>query len=83
MKIVKVYSTPACGYCKMAKEYFAENNVEFEDYDVAVDEEKRKEMVDKTGQMGVPVITIGEEGAEPEVIIGFNKQQIAELLGLK
>ena len=82
MKTVKVYSTPACGYCKMAKEFFAENNVKFEDYDVAVDEEKRKEMVDKTGQMGVPVIMIGDEGAEPEVIIGFDKARVSELLGL-
>ncbi|MCK5592316.1 MAG: NrdH-redoxin, partial [Candidatus Pacebacteria bacterium] len=57
MKIVKVYSTSACGYCKMAKEFFTENNIEFEDYDVAADEAKRDEMVEKTGQMGVPVIT--------------------------
>lgn len=82
MKSVKIYSTPTCGYCKMAKEYFAENNVEFEDYDVAVDAEKRNEMVEKTGQMGVPVIIIGDEGEDPEVVIGFDKPKIAELLGL-
>ncbi|MCK5096330.1 MAG: NrdH-redoxin [Candidatus Pacebacteria bacterium] len=82
MKIVKVYSTSACGYCKMAKEFFTENNIEFEDYDVAADEAKRDEMVEKTGQMGVPVITIGDEGAEPEVVIGFDKPRISELLGL-
>ena len=82
MNIVKVYSTSACGYCKMAKEFFTENNIEFEDYDVAADEAKRDEMVEKTGQMGVPVITIGDEGAEPEVVIGFDKPRISELLGL-
>ena len=66
----------------MAKEFFTENNIEFEDYDVAADEAKRDEMVEKTGQMGVPVITIGDEGAEPEVVIGFDKPRISELLGL-
>ena len=82
MKKVTVYSTPTCGYCKMAKEFFTENNVEYNDYDVAADEEKRDEMIEKTGQMGVPVITIGDEGAEPEVIIGFDRPRISALLGL-
>ena len=82
MKKVEVYSTPTCGYCKMAKEYFTENNVEFTEYDVAADEAKRNEMVEKTGQMGVPVITVADEGAEPEIIIGFDKARLAELLGL-
>jgi glutaredoxin len=66
----------------MAKEYFTENNVAFEDYDVAADVEKRNEMVSTTGQMGVPVIMVAEEGKEPEVVIGFDKPRLAELLGL-
>jgi glutaredoxin 3 len=82
MKTVTIYSTPSCGYCKMAKEYFTENDVAFEDYDVAADVEKRNEMIEKTGQMGVPVIMIAEEGADPEVVIGFDKPRLAELLGL-
>ena len=82
MKKVEIYSTPTCGYCKMAKEYFTENKVEFTEYDVAADEEKRNEMVEKTGQMGVPVIVVSEEGSEPEVIIGFDKTRLVELLGL-
>jgi len=61
----------------MAKEFFKENNVEFTDHDVASDVEMRKEMIDKSGQMGVPVIFIGED-----MVIGFDKPKITELLGL-
>ena len=64
-------------YCKMAKEYFEENGVEYTDHDVAVDEVARKEMMDKTGQMGVPVIDI-----DGEAVIGFDREKLAELLGL-
>jgi len=80
MKKVKIYSTATCMYCKMAKEYFAANNVPYEDYNVGTDIEKRKEMLDLSGQMGVPVITV--EG-EAEPIIGFDKPRLAALLGLK
>ncbi len=59
----------------MAKDYFKANDVAFTDYDVASDLEKRKEMVDMTGQMGVPVIRIGDD-----VVIGFDEAKIAELL---
>ncbi len=77
MKNVTIYSTPTCHFCHMAKDFFTENNVAFTDYDVATDMDKRAEMVDKSGQMGVPVIFIGDD-----MIIGFNKPKIAELLGL-
>lgn len=82
MKTVKIYSTPTCGYCKMAKEYFTENKVAYTEYDVAADEEKRNEMIATTGQMGVPVIMVGEEGATPEIVIGFDRSKLAQLLGL-
>ena len=61
-----------------------ENNIEFTDYNVAEDGEKRKEMMDKTGQMGVPVIIISEEGENPtsETLIGFDKTKLSELLGV-
>ncbi len=72
-----MYSTPTCGYCNIAKDYFDENNVEYEVFDVSVDEKKRQELVDKSGQMGVPVIEIGDE-----VVIGFDQARIAELLEL-
>jgi glutaredoxin len=66
----------------MAKEYFTENNVAYTEYDVAADEVKRNEMITKTGQMGVPVIMIGDEGAEPEIVVGFDRPKLAGLLGL-
>ncbi len=77
MKEVVIYSTPTCQFCNMAKAYFRENNIPFTDYNVAEDVQKRMEMVELTGQMGVPVIKIGDE-----IIIGFNQPRIAELLGL-
>lgn len=61
----------------MAKEFFQENNVEYAEHDVAADEAKRNEMIEKSGQMGVPVITVGDE-----VVIGFDKGRLSELLGL-
>lgn len=77
MKNVTIYSTPACHFCHMAKEFFKANNVAYTEYDVAADMEKRKEMVDKSGQMGVPVIQI-----ENDLIVGFNKPVISNLLGI-
>lgn len=62
----------------MAKDFFKKNNVSYEDFDVASDLEKRKEMVDKSGQMGVPVILI-----DGEIIVGFDKAKISGLLGIK
>jgi glutaredoxin len=62
----------------MAKEFFKENNLPFEEYNVASDLEKRKEMVQKTGQMGVPVIDI-----DGSVVIGFDKGIIAKKVGIK
>ena len=78
MKKVTIYSTPTCHYCNMAKDYFAENNVSYDAFDVSIDAEKRKEMMEKSGQLGVPVIVIDDK-----IIIGFNKPKIAELLEIK
>lgn len=74
---VTIYSTPACTFCNMAKDFFQANNVEYTEYNVAEDEAKREEMVEKSGQLGVPVIFIGEE-----MIIGFNEAKVKELLNL-
>jgi len=76
-KQVTVYSTPTCAFCHMTKEYFTQNNISFTDHNVAIDLEKRKEMLELTGQMGVPVIKIGDD-----IVIGFDQGHIAELLGL-
>ena len=74
---VTIYSTPTCHFCHQAKDYFKENNIAFTDFDVSTDAAKRKELVDMTKQLGVPVIIIDDS-----VIIGFNKPKVAELLGL-
>jgi glutaredoxin 3 len=73
-----IYSTPTCTYCRLAKDFFRENNVSFVEYDVAADVNKRTEMIEKSGQMGVPVIEVGEN-----VLIGYDKETLAELLGIK
>lgn len=77
MKKVTIYSTPTCHYCNMAKEYFNANHIQYETFDVASDADKRKEMMEKSGQLGVPVITI-----DGEVVVGFNKPKLAKLLGI-
>lgn len=75
MKSVEIYSTPTCHYCHLAKDFFNENNIEFKEYDVAADSEKRMEMMQKTGQMGVPVIVI-----EGEAVVGYNEGLLKQLL---
>lgn len=72
---ISIYSTPSCPYCHLAKEYFQENNIEFEDFDVSQDEKALMEMVNKSGQMGVPVIEI-----DGEIIVGFNRAEIERIL---
>ena len=78
MKKVTIYSTPTCHFCNMAKDYFNANNVSYEAFDVAGDADKRKEMMEKSGQLGVPVIIIDDQ-----VVVGFNKPKLAQLLEIK
>ena len=77
MAKVKIYSSPACPYCVALKNFLLENNVEFEEVDVSESEEALREMVAKTGQRGVPVVEIDDE-----VIVGFDRERIINLLGL-
>ena len=77
MKKVEIYSTPTCHFCHKAKDFFKENNIAYTEYDVASNLEKRKEMVNLTSQIGVPVIVIDGDWA-----IGFNKTEVARKLGL-
>ncbi|MCA9356471.1 thioredoxin family protein [Candidatus Nomurabacteria bacterium] len=77
MKQVSIYTTPTCTYCKATKEFFHENNVEFQEFDVAADAVRREEMIERSGQMGVPVIMI-----DNDIVVGFNKAKLSELLGL-
>jgi glutaredoxin-like YruB-family protein len=76
MAKVKVYSTPTCPWCHKAKEYFEEKGVEFEDIDVSSDQKAADEMIEKSGQMGVPVIEI-----DGQIIIGFDQAAINKALG--
>jgi len=78
MPTITVYSTPTCVYCNMAKSFFKANGFDYKDFNVASDLEKRKEMIDKTGQMGVPVIDIGGT-----IVIGFDEPKIKATLGVK
>jgi glutaredoxin-like YruB-family protein len=75
--IVKIYTTPTCVYCKMAKEYFDKNNVAYEEFNVAEDDAARAEMVEKSRQFGVPVIDI-----KGTIVVGFNRQAVAKALNL-
>ena len=78
MKPVTIYTTPTCHFCKLAKEFFAEKNVQYTAYDVSTDAEKRDEMINMTGQLGVPVIVIGED-----IMVGFDREKVAGKLGLE
>lgn len=78
MAKVTIYSTPTCVYCKMAKEFFAKHNIAYEEHDVAADTAARKEMFDKSHQMGVPVIVVDDK-----VTVGFDKGTLEKALKLK
>lgn len=74
-KIVKVYTTPICPFCVMAKEFLRVKGVNYEEKDVADDMDARQEMMELSGQMGVPVIAIDED-----VVVGFNQTMLESLL---
>lgn len=74
---VIVYSTQTCPYCNMVKDFLKENNIEFEDVNVSQNQERAQEMIQKSGQMGVPVVDVNGQ-----IVIGFNKEKIKKLLGL-
>ncbi len=76
--MVTIYSTPTCVYCKSLKEYFAKNNVQYQEIDVASNEKELEKMVAISGQMGVPVVEI-----DGNVVIGFDKERIDEILHLQ
>ena len=78
MANVKIYSTPTCVYCKMAKDYFKKHNVSYTEYNVAEDLDARKDMADKSHQMGVPVIDV-----DGEIFVGFNRVALQKALGVK
>lgn len=76
-KQVKIYSTPTCPFCIRTKQFLKDNNIAFEDMDVSTDQAAAKEMIEKSGQMGVPVLDI-----DGEIIVGFDKERIQQALGI-
>lgn len=77
MANITIYTTPTCVYCKMAKEFFAKNNVLYTEHNVAENEQALREMVKKSGQMGVPVVDI-----DGKIFVGFDKRGIIGALKL-
>jgi glutaredoxin-like YruB-family protein len=75
---IRVFSAPGCPYCFTLKEFLKQNNFEFEDIDVSTNENAAKEMIEKSGQMGVPVVEI-----DGEIVVGFDKEKICKLLGIR
>ena len=78
MKNVTIYSTSTCHFCHAAKEFFKEHNIAFTDHNVSEDSAKRDEMIQKSGQMGVPVIFV-----DNEMVTGFDEPRLRELLEIK
>lgn len=78
MADVTIYTTPTCVYCKAAKDFFKEHNIEYVEKNVAEDEQARDYMVEKSGQMGVPVIDI-----KGNIVVGFDEKKLTELLEIK
>jgi glutaredoxin-like YruB-family protein len=76
-KKVFVYSTPTCPYCIRAKQFLTENNIPFENFDVSQNQSKAEEMIQKSDQMGVPVLDI-----DGQIIVGFDKEKIKTALGI-
>jgi len=75
---ITIYTTPTCVFCKMTKAFFKDNNVAYEEKDVAIDMKARDEMIEKSGQLGVPVINI-----DGQIVIGFDKDKLSQLIGIK
>lgn len=76
-KKVIVYSTPTCHFCHLVKDFLKENNIDFTEHNLIEETDKQQEVMEKTGQMAVPVIDI-----EGEIIIGFDKQKLMNALNL-
>lgn len=76
-KNVTIYSTPTCHFCQMTKDFLKEKGIAYTEHNVAADLEKRQEMIQKSGQMGVPVIYVGDE-----LIVGFDKERLMSILGV-
>ncbi len=77
MSSVTLYATTTCPWCKKTREYLDQHDIEYTEYDVSNDGEKAQEMIEKSGQRGVPVIEV-----DGQIVVGFNKGKISDALGL-
>ncbi len=77
MHNVKMYTTPTCVWCGKVKEFFKQNNVQYKEIDVSIDDQAAMEMIEKTGQMSVPVIDI-----DGNIVLGYNVPQMKQFLGV-
>lgn len=77
-KKIKLYTTPYCTYCKLAKNFLAKNKVTFTEIDISEDEDALKDMMQRSGQMSVPVIEV-----DGTMVVGFNETKLKKLLGVK
>lgn len=75
---VKIYTTPSCVYCKMTKDFFRSNSVQYQEFNVASDAKARDEMIQKSGQLGVPVTEINGQ-----IVVGFDRARLSELMEIK
>ena len=75
MANVTIYTTPTCVYCKMTKNFFLEHNIQYTEKNVVGDAQAREQMIQKSGQMGVPVIDI-----DGELVVGFDQERLSKLL---
>ena len=77
MEKIQIYTSPTCHYCHLAKDFFSHNGIEFEEFDVMTDVNRRQEMIEKSGQMGVPVIVIDDQP-----MVGFDEGHLKSVLGI-
>lgn len=77
-KRVRIFSTPTCPHCHLLMDFLKEHKIDFEDIDVSQDEKSLDEMIEKSGQMGVPVVQIGDK-----IVLGFDRAKIVKLLDIK
>ncbi len=82
MSNVTIYTTSQCPWCKKTKNFFQEHDIDYEEVDVESDEDAQEEMIEKSGQRGVPVTIIDDDGEE-EIVVGFDEDELSEHLGIE
>lgn len=75
---IRIFTSPSCAICFILKRFLKDHNIEFEEIDVSKSKEAREELIEKSGQMSVPVVEI-----DGQIIVGFDKEKICKLLNIK